>query len=81
MGWITQGRRRAAETRQRRLGATAAGPTLTRIELETEGSVPGIDDEKFRAHAETAKNTCLVSRALAGVPDIRLKATLAEPNA
>ena len=24
------------------LGATAAGPTLTRIELETEGSVPGL---------------------------------------
>ena len=63
------------------LGATAAGPTLTRIELETEGSVPGIDDEKFRTHAETAKKTCLVSRALAGVPDIRLKAILAEPTA
>ena len=58
------------------LGATAAGPTLTRIELETEGSVHGLDDEKFRAFAETAKKTCLVSRALAGVPDIRLTATL-----
>jgi len=58
------------------LGATADGPTLTRIELETEGSIPGLDDDKFRAFAETAKKTCLVSRALAGVPDIRLTATL-----
>ena len=63
------------------LGATAAGPTLTRIELETEGSVTGLDEEKFRAHAETAKKTCLVSRALAGVPDITLKAALADPIA
>jgi osmotically inducible protein OsmC len=61
------------------LGTTAAGPTLTRIELETEGSVPGLDDEKFRALAETAKKTCLVSRALAGVPDITLKTALIEP--
>jgi len=58
------------------LGATAAGPTLTRIELETEGSVPGLADGKFREFAETAKRSCLVSRALAGVPDIRLTATL-----
>jgi lipoyl-dependent peroxiredoxin len=58
------------------LGATAAGPTLTRIELETEGSVPGLDDGKFREFAETAKKSCLVSRALAGVPDIRLTAKL-----
>jgi lipoyl-dependent peroxiredoxin len=61
------------------LGVTTAGPTLTRIELETEGSVPGLDEEKFRALAETAKKTCLVSRALAGVPDIRLTATLTDP--
>ena len=60
------------------LGATAAGPTLTRIELETEGSVPGLDEQKFQALAETAKKTCLVSRALAGVPDIRLTAVLTE---
>jgi len=61
------------------LGATAAGPTLTRIELETEGAVPGLDAQKFREHAETAKKTCLVSRALAGVPDITLTAALTEP--
>ena len=61
------------------LGVTAAGPTLTRIELETEGAVPGLDEQKFRALAETAKKTCLVSRALAGVPEIALKAALINP--
>jgi osmotically inducible protein OsmC len=59
------------------LGATAAGPTITRIELETEGEVPGLDDARFQQHAETAKKTCLVSRALAGVPEITLTAHLA----
>ena len=41
------------------------------IELETEGDVPGIDDETFRKQAQTAKNGCPVSKALAG-PEIRL---------
>ncbi len=58
------------------LGATAAGPTITRIELDTEASVPGLDAAGLLAHAETAKATCLVSRALAGVSDIRLAARL-----
>jgi osmotically inducible protein OsmC len=47
------------------------------IELETEGDVPGIDEETFRQQAETAKHGCPVSKALAG-PEIRLtKMTLA----
>jgi osmotically inducible protein OsmC len=60
------------------LGVTEAGPTITRIELDTEGEVPGLDAEAFRQHAETARKTCLVSRALAGVADITLNARLAE---
>jgi osmotically inducible protein OsmC len=60
------------------LGATTAGPTITRIDLETDGAVPGLDEEKFREHAQAAKKGCLVSRALAGVANITLKATLAE---
>jgi lipoyl-dependent peroxiredoxin len=52
-------------------------PTISRIELEVEGSVPGIDEEAFRAYAEKAKAGCPVSRALAGVPEIELKASLA----
>ena len=58
------------------LGATAAGPAITRIELETRGEVAGLDDEEFRAFAESAKKGCLVSRALAGVPEITVTATL-----
>lgn len=51
-------------------------PTIARIELEAEGSVPGIDEEAFRGFAEKAKAGCPVSRALAGVPEIELSASL-----
>ena len=60
------------------LGATSAGPTITRIELRTEGKVAGLDAGGFRSFAETAKVSCLVSRALAGVADITIEATLDE---
>ena len=59
------------------LGATAAGPTITRIELETEASVAGISAEDFERLAQNAKAACLVSRALAGVTTITLQASLA----
>jgi osmotically inducible protein OsmC len=52
-------------------------PTIARIDLEVEGSVPGIDEEAFRGYAEKAKAGCVVSRALAGVPEIELTARLA----
>lgn len=58
------------------LGATGAGPTITRIELSTEGAVEGIAEEAFHQCAETAKQGCLVSRALAGVAVITLKSRL-----
>jgi len=51
-------------------------PTIQRIELETEGRVPGIDQEHFQVHAEEAKAACPVSRALAGVAEIELTARL-----
>ena len=59
------------------LGPTDAGPGITRIDLDTEGRVPGIDQEHFEVHAEEAKKGCPVSRALAAVEEINLKATLA----
>jgi lipoyl-dependent peroxiredoxin len=52
-------------------------PTIARIELEAEGSVPGLDEDAFRGFAEKAKDGCPVSRALAGVPELELSATLA----
>ncbi|OBQ61544.1 OsmC family peroxiredoxin [Mesorhizobium loti] len=58
------------------LGATAAGPTITHIELETQAEIPGLAPDEFQNLAERAKTTCLVSRALAGVASITLKAEL-----
>jgi lipoyl-dependent peroxiredoxin len=51
-------------------------PTITKIELVTVGRVPGIDKSSFEQHAETAKAGCPVSRALAGVPEVTLDASL-----
>lgn len=58
------------------LGMGEGGPSITQIDLEVEGEVPGIDAATFTEHAETAKKGCPVSRALAGVPTINLTATL-----
>lgn len=52
-------------------------PTIAQIQLRTEGRVPGIDADAFARHAEEAKAGCPVSRALAGVGEISLEATLA----
>jgi osmotically inducible protein OsmC len=51
-------------------------PTIDHITLETEGDVPGIDQATFAEQAETAKAGCAVSRALAGVNSMEVKATL-----
>ena len=53
-----------------------AGPTISRIDLSTEASVPGIDEQSFQRHAEAAKKNCPVSKALTG-PEITLSAKLA----
>lgn len=58
------------------LGATAAGPTITRIDLETEAEVADLAQDEFERLAQSAKAGCLVSRALAGVPQINLRAIL-----
>jgi osmotically inducible protein OsmC len=49
--------------------------TITRIELDTEAEVPGIDAEAFLEIAEGAKRACPVSRALTGV-EVTLNARL-----
>ena len=51
-------------------------PTIAKIELEVEGKVGDIDADHFGHHAEEAKAGCVVSRALAGVKEITLSATL-----
>jgi osmotically inducible protein OsmC len=52
-------------------------PTITKIELVTIGHVAGIDETAFQEAAAAAKAGCPVSRALAGVAEITVEATLA----
>lgn len=51
-------------------------PTIIKIELATTGKVSGLDEAKFQEFAAQAKATCPVSRALSGVPEITLQASL-----
>jgi len=68
--------RRIHTTATAHIERLADGFKITRIELDTEAEVPGIDEAKFRAQAEAAKRGCPVSRALAGT-EITLNARLA----
>ncbi len=52
-------------------------PTITKIDLVTVGRGPGLEADTFREQAEAAKAGCPVSRALAGVPEITLDASVA----
>ena len=56
-------------------GPVPGGFAISRIDLETEGAVPGIDAATFQKFAEGAKAGCPVSKALTGV-DIGLTAKL-----
>lgn len=44
------------------------GPQLSQIRLKVKAVVPGMDEARFRAVAEDAKQNCPVSRALSAVP-------------
>ena len=59
-----------------RLTKDGGGFKIDRIALELEAVVPGIDDAKFQALADGAKQNCPLSKALASVPEVTLKATL-----
>src|ERR1700704_3051993 len=48
---------------------------ITKIELDCQATVPGIDDAAFQKEANGAKENCPLSKALKSVP-ITLKATL-----
>jgi lipoyl-dependent peroxiredoxin len=49
---------------------------ITKIALDTEAKIPGIDSDTFQKFAEDAKKGCPVSKALASVPEITLSARL-----
>ena len=66
---------RVATTARVHLSKDGEGFSISRIELDTEAEVPGLEDDEFHKLAEAAKKGCPVSRALAG-PEITLKARL-----
>lgn len=51
-------------------------PTIAQIDLHATGDVPGLDEAAFGQFAVRAKESCAVSRALAGVPRISVSAAL-----
>ena len=57
------------------LDKVGEGFGITKIDLDTEGEVPGIDQATFQQQANGAKENCPVSKALKGV-EITLKANL-----
>jgi osmotically inducible protein OsmC len=58
------------------LKAQDGGFLIDRIALQLNATVPGLDEAQFQEIALAAKNSCPLSKALTGVPDITLKATL-----
>jgi osmotically inducible protein OsmC len=51
-------------------------PTISQIDLITRARVPGLDDATFQETAKATKEVCIISRALAGVGNITVDATL-----
>lgn len=58
------------------LDRTDAGPTVTRIELDTVAQVPGVSEADFQQFADNAKANCPISRLLAPGVDIALTARM-----
>jgi len=53
------------------------GEGITKGALSVKATVPGIEAAAFNEAAETAKQNCPVSKALAGIPEVSLDASLA----
>jgi len=52
------------------------GFEISKIELMVDANVPGIEEDKFMEMVESTKETCIVSVALGGVPNMEVSATL-----
>jgi osmotically inducible protein OsmC len=59
---------------------TDAGFRMTKIQLQIEGEVDGLDEAAFREAAEGAKDNCPVSKALEGNVEISVDAKLSSPS-
>jgi lipoyl-dependent peroxiredoxin len=73
---LAQGGNPPDEVRTSAVVTFQPGEGITKIALTVEGSVPGIDAAAFEEAANTAKENCPVSKALASVPEITLEARL-----
>ncbi|MDX5419980.1 MAG: OsmC family peroxiredoxin [Hymenobacteraceae bacterium] len=58
------------------LGEKDGGAHVMKIELDTEVSVAGIEEDEFQKLAQEAKEKCPISKALGAVPEITLTAKL-----
>jgi osmotically inducible protein OsmC len=52
------------------------GPAITKIELETHAVVPGVSQAVFDEKVAFSKQNCPITKALGGVPEITIKASL-----
>jgi osmotically inducible protein OsmC len=59
------------------LRVAGGAPAIQQIDLTTDADVPGLGREEFQDCAKQAKSSCIISRALGGVGQISLSATLA----
>lgn len=59
-----------------RLSEQGDGCVIDRIALHMRAVVPGVSEAQFQEIAASAKRDCPLSKALAGVPEITLEATL-----
>ena len=66
---------RVSTTANVTLDKVGEGFKITKIQLNTEAQVPGIDEATFLDHANKAKTGCPISQALAATP-IELNAKL-----
>lgn len=64
-----------------RLSKDAEGFVIDRIALTLTATIADIDEARFQEIAQDAKRNCPVSKALAGVAEITLQATLTQPHA
>ena len=53
-----------------------AGPAITKIELDTVASVPGVSQELFDEKVDFSKKNCPISKALSAVPEVVFTAKL-----
>jgi len=66
--------RSVATSARVRLRPVDGAPTIDLVELDTTVDVDGMDEATLQKHAEAAEVSCAVSRALAGVAEIRVTA-------